>query len=120
MFVDEKDMSAVTIKAEEDPRTVDKILYVQPPANLCSLNQLVSVLEKIGRDLEKCYVPEEELAIKIEAASPFPLNFQLAIVHSALLPGVASCGQTAVGVEATELYPDMEYVTVEEYIDGLI
>uniref|UniRef100_A0A0D9Y5T5 NmrA-like domain-containing protein n=1 Tax=Oryza glumipatula TaxID=40148 RepID=A0A0D9Y5T5_9ORYZ len=66
MFVD-KDMSAVTIKAVEDPRTVDKILYVQPPANLCSLNQLVSVLEKkIGRDLEKCYVPEEELAIKIE------------------------------------------------------
>ncbi|XP_015626983.1 isoflavone reductase-like protein [Oryza sativa Japonica Group] len=120
MFVDDKDMSAVTIKAEEDPRTVDKILYVQPPANLCSLNQLVSVLEKkIGRDLEKCYVPEEELAIKIEA-SPFPLNFQLAIVHSALLPGVASCGQTAVRVEATELYPDMEYVTVEEYFDSLI
>ncbi|BAD81277.1 putative isoflavone reductase homolog IRL [Oryza sativa Japonica Group] len=84
------------------------------------VGMLVSVLEKkIGRDLEKCYVPEEELAIKIEA-SPFPLNFQLAIVHSALLPGVASCGQTAVRVEATELYPDMEYVTVEEYFDSLI
>uniref|UniRef100_A0A0E0BZQ2 NmrA-like domain-containing protein n=1 Tax=Oryza meridionalis TaxID=40149 RepID=A0A0E0BZQ2_9ORYZ len=101
-------MSAVTIKAVEDPRTLDKILC----AATCEF--LVSVWEKkIGRDLEK------ELATKIEA-SPFPLNFQLAVVPSALLPGVASCGQTAVGVEATELYPDMEYVTVEEYIDGLM
>uniref|UniRef100_A0A0E0JG50 Small ribosomal subunit protein uS8c n=1 Tax=Oryza punctata TaxID=4537 RepID=A0A0E0JG50_ORYPU len=120
MFVDEKDISTVTIKAVEDPRTLNKILYVRPPANLCSLNQLVSVWEKkIGRDLEKCYVPEEELARKIEELNdiPVPAQPQLAMVHSTLLPGVASCGQIAigfVGVEATELYPDMEYVTVED------
>uniref|UniRef100_A0A0E0JG52 NmrA-like domain-containing protein n=1 Tax=Oryza punctata TaxID=4537 RepID=A0A0E0JG52_ORYPU len=134
MFVNEKDMSTVTIKAVDDPRTLNKVLHVRPPANLCSLHQLVSLWErKIGKNLEKCYILEEELTRKVQT-SPFPLNFQLAMVHSTLLAGVpsAACEQITVGgddasdncndneVEATELYPSMNYVSVEEYINGLI
>lgn len=55
------------------------------------------------------------------AESPFPLNFQLAMVHLTLVAG--ACEQTinaSVGVEATQLYPDMKFVTVEEYLDGLL
>nr|CAB3473254.1 unnamed protein product [Digitaria exilis] len=59
--------------------------------------------------------------------SPFPLNFQLAVLHATLVAGeakltamaAATVASTGVGVEAIELYPDMSYVTVEDYLDGL-
>ncbi|KAF0917571.1 hypothetical protein E2562_020946 [Oryza meyeriana var. granulata] len=128
MFVNEKDISTLAIKAVNDPRTLNKVLYVRPLVNLCSLDQLVYLWErKIGKNLKKCYVPEEELVKKIQV-SPFPLNFQLAMVHSTLLARAPSCKKNTIGgdafddngVEATELYPDMKFVTVEEYINGLI
>nr|CAB3473255.1 unnamed protein product [Digitaria exilis] len=59
--------------------------------------------------------------------SPFLLNFQLAVLHATLVAGEAkltamagaTVASTGVGVEAIELYPDMSYVTVEDYMDGL-
>jgi len=62
------------------------------------------------------------------AESAFPLNFQLAIVHASLVVGEAKMREkvtasvaNTVGLEATELYPDTKYVTIEECMcmDGL-
>ncbi|PUZ56330.1 hypothetical protein GQ55_5G287400 [Panicum hallii var. hallii] len=126
-FVNEKDMAAVAMKAVEDPRTLNKILHLRHPKNLCSLDQLVSLWEnKIGKTLKKTYVREEELVKKVQE-SPFPLNFQLAVVHATLVAREAKLTEktTTNGassgdeVEATALYPDMNYVTVEHYLDSL-
>ncbi|VAH59450.1 unnamed protein product [Triticum turgidum subsp. durum] len=122
IFVDEKDMSMLTIRAVEDPRTLDKILHVRPPANMRSFGQLLHLLEKkTGRTFERHYITEQELAKKIQEA-PFPLNFQLAMVHSTLVHAGA-CERAvdpAVDVEATRLYPDVQFLTVEECLDGLL
>ncbi|TVU20939.1 hypothetical protein EJB05_30545, partial [Eragrostis curvula] len=125
-FINEKDMSAVTIKAVEDPRTLNKIVYMRPQENLCSLNRLVSLWEnKLGNTLEKSYVSEEEIVKKILESS-FPLNFQLAVVHWTLVAKEPKLREKGIGasardeVEATELYPDMKYITVEEYLDSLM
>ncbi|TVU25419.1 hypothetical protein EJB05_27914, partial [Eragrostis curvula] len=103
--------------AEQDP--VD--LYVRPPANICSFSHLVSLWEdKTGRSLDKYYVPENEWLKRIQE-SPFPLNFQLAMVHATVAAGV--CDQTiheSAGVEATQLYPDFNFVTVHDYMDSLL
>uniref|UniRef100_A0A0E0FJ86 NmrA-like domain-containing protein n=1 Tax=Oryza nivara TaxID=4536 RepID=A0A0E0FJ86_ORYNI len=110
IFVDEKDMSAVAIKAVEDERAANKILYVRPPANKLSLGQLVRLWEKkSGNTLQKRYVSDLQLAN------------QLAMVHSTLVAGV--CEQTInpdVGAEATELYPEMDFLTVDSYLDALL
>jgi hypothetical protein len=67
IFLDEKDMSRLVITAVEDPRTLDKVLYVRPPANVCSFAQLVHLIEKkTGRALERQYVSELELTKKIQ------------------------------------------------------
>uniref|UniRef100_N1R014 NmrA-like domain-containing protein n=1 Tax=Aegilops tauschii TaxID=37682 RepID=N1R014_AEGTA len=119
---DEKDMSMLTIRAVEDPRTLDKILHVRPPANMRSFGQLLHLLEKkTGRTFERHYVTEQELAKKIQEA-PFPLNFQLAMVHSTLVHGGAGerAVDPAVDVEATQLYPNIQFATVEECLDGLL
>ncbi|WVZ72957.1 hypothetical protein U9M48_021337 [Paspalum notatum var. saurae] len=52
IFVHEADMSALTIKAVEDPRTLNKILYVRPASNTCSFSHLVHLWEQMaGRTL---------------------------------------------------------------------
>ena len=55
------------MRAVDDPRTLNKILYIKPPANIYSFNDLVSLWErKIGKTLERIYVPEEQLLKNIK------------------------------------------------------
>lgn len=47
----------LAIRAVDDPRTLDKVLYVRPLTNMRSFGQLVYLLEKrTGRTLERHYV----------------------------------------------------------------
>lgn len=65
--MDEKDTSMLTIRAVEDPRTLNKVMYVRPPTNMRSFGQLVELLEKkTGKTLERHFVSEHELAKKIQ------------------------------------------------------
>jgi uncharacterized protein YbjT (DUF2867 family) len=67
IFVKEEDIATYTIKAADDPRTLNKILYLRPPANILSFNEIVSLWEKkISKTLEKIYVLEDELLKKIQ------------------------------------------------------
>lgn len=63
----EEDIGTYTIRAIDDPRTLNKILYIRPPANIYSTNELVLLWEKkIGTTLERIYIPEEELLKNIQ------------------------------------------------------
>ncbi|KAH9311790.1 hypothetical protein KI387_026825 [Taxus chinensis] len=69
VFVEE-DIGTFTIKAVDDPRTLNKSLYLRIPVNTFSFNELVTLWEKkIGKTMEKVYVPEEALLKTIEVAS---------------------------------------------------
>ena len=50
----ESDVAAFTINAVHDPCTLNKVLYLRPPRNVCSLNEMVEMWDiKIGKKLEK-------------------------------------------------------------------
>lgn len=67
IFVKEEDIGTYTVKAVDDPRTLNKILYISPPANILSHNELVSLWEKkVGKTFERVYIPEEEVLKKIQ------------------------------------------------------
>lgn len=67
VFMKESDVAAFTISAVDDPRTLNKVVYLRPPGNVYSLNELVEMWEtKIGKKLEKLHVSEEELLMKIK------------------------------------------------------
>ncbi|TYJ04042.1 hypothetical protein E1A91_A12G067600v1 [Gossypium mustelinum] len=109
IFVQEDDIATYTIKAAEDPRTLNKILYIRPPSNVLSSNEVVSLWErKIGKTLEKSYVPEEQL-LNIIQESPVPWNFFLSFAHPMFF-----------GVEASELYPELKYTSVDEYLHQFV
>lgn len=69
----EADVANFTINAIDDPRTLNKVLYLRPPGNIYSLNELVELWEsKLKKTLEKIYIPEEELLKQIKGV-PFNL-----------------------------------------------
>ena len=70
VFAAEEDVGTYTIKAVDDPRTLNKILYLRPPSNILSHNELVSLWErKVGQTIERVYIPEDEVLKKIQGHS---------------------------------------------------
>ncbi|GKC18585.1 hypothetical protein Tco_1020735, partial [Tanacetum coccineum] len=68
----------------------------------------------------KTYVPEEQFVKKIQEA-PFGLSIALSIMHSVLINGDTTNFEIepSFGVEASELYPDYKFTTVDEYLATL-
>lgn len=61
-------------------------------------------------------------SIGFYAGSPSPLNFLLSIAYSMYIKGGATnfnIDQSNT-IEATELYPEVDYITVEEFMDSLL
>ncbi|KAK6136572.1 hypothetical protein DH2020_029686 [Rehmannia glutinosa] len=134
----EEDIATYTIKAVDDPRTLNKILYIRPPANSISMNDLVTLWEnKCGVKLERIYVPEDQVLKNIQGKINFyiylprfleflkasvPLNVRLAICHSVFVMGDHTNFEIepSFGVEASELYPDVKYATVDEMLDQYV
>ncbi|KAL0725990.1 hypothetical protein Bca4012_022083 [Brassica carinata] len=123
VFVNEVDAAAFTIKTIDDHRTLNKTLYLRPPGNVCSMNDLVELWErKIEKKLVKACVTESQLLEKIRE-TPYPDDMEMVFIYSVFIKGHhtyfdidESCG----GVNGTELYPDVKYMTVSEFLDTLL
>lgn len=122
VFNHEADIGTYTIKAVDDPRTANKTLFIRPPKNTYSFNELIALWEKlIGKTLEKTYVPEDQLLKQIQE-SPIPINIMLAISHSIFVNGDCTNFEIdpSFGYEASELYPQVKYTTVEEGLSRFV
>ena len=76
VFNEEHDIGTFTVKTVDDPRALNKVVYIRPPKNSVSFNELVAVWEKkIGKTLEKEYIPEEQLLKNIQGDKKFDFNF---------------------------------------------
>eukprot|EP00249_Psilotum_nudum_P000913 c13102_g1_i1 orf=463-1674(-) len=120
IFVAEEDVAAFTIKAAVDPRASNKSLFIRPKENILSQNEVTAIWEKkIGKTLEKTVLPEDEIK-KRAVESPFPENITYGAIHSIFVKGGQYCFDLGPDdLEATELYPEVKYVTVDEYLEKL-
>ncbi|KAL3038950.1 hypothetical protein AAZX31_01G160000 [Glycine max] len=111
VYVIEEDVATYTIKAVEDPRTLNKTVYVRPPANILTFNELVSLWEyKINSTLDKIYIPDDQLLKSIQA-----------LRHSFLVKGDCNYEiDPSFGVEASKLYSEVKYTTVDNYLNALL
>ncbi|XP_043700427.1 phenylcoumaran benzylic ether reductase POP1-like [Telopea speciosissima] len=120
VFNKEEDIATYTIRAVDDPRTLNKILYIKPPINTLSFNELVTLWEKkIGKTLEKVYVPEEQVLKNIQE-SPTPVI--ATISHSIFVMDDQTNFeiQPSFGVETSELYPEVKYPSIDEYLNQFV
>uniref|UniRef100_A0A1J3JP35 Isoflavone reductase-like protein P3 n=1 Tax=Noccaea caerulescens TaxID=107243 RepID=A0A1J3JP35_NOCCA len=115
----EEDIVAYTMRAVDDPRTLNKILFIHPPKNIVSQNDMVGLWErKIGKTLDKIYVSEEELLKTIQESQP-PMDFVMGLIHTIFVKSdITSFSiDPSFGVEASELYPEVKYMSVDEYLN---
>ncbi|KAJ3692493.1 hypothetical protein LUZ60_012843 [Juncus effusus] len=116
VYLDEDDIGMYTIKAVDDTRTLNKVLHMRPHENILSHNELVSLWEKkVGKKFRRVYLSEEEVLKQLKE-SP---SADLAIFHSVFINGDHTNYEIdpLIGVEATELYPDVKYTTVDQYLN---
>lgn len=75
IYVDEDDIATYTIKAIDDPRTLNKTLYLRPPQNILSQREVVQIWEKlIGKELKKSTLSKEEFLAPMKGKIPFYLH----------------------------------------------
>lgn len=114
----EEDVAAYTVKAATDSRVANRVIIYRPPGNIVSQLGLISSWEKkTGRTLKKIHVPEEEI-VKLSESLPFPENVPPSILHNIFIKGEqVSFELTADDLEASELYPDYKYTSVDSLLD---
>lgn len=60
IWVAEEDIATYAILAVDDPRTLNKVLFVRPPANILTQMEVVKIWEGIiGKELQKTYLSAE-------------------------------------------------------------
>lgn len=61
IFVDEDDVATYTIKSVDDPRTLNKTIYLRPQENILTQNDVIAKWEKLsGKVLEKIHITANE------------------------------------------------------------
>uniref|UniRef100_A0A0D6QYB6 NmrA-like domain-containing protein n=1 Tax=Araucaria cunninghamii TaxID=56994 RepID=A0A0D6QYB6_ARACU len=126
IWVNEEDIGTYAVKTVDDPRTKNKIVYIRPPLNILSLREVVEIWEKLcGKVLVKPTVSEEQWLAKMHEdnqSMSFETKVAMAIFYHIFYKGELTNfdidGITQ--LEATELYPEVDYTSVERYLTRFV
>ncbi|KAK4252671.1 hypothetical protein QN277_014416 [Acacia crassicarpa] len=117
IYVEEDDIARYAIKSIDDPRTLNKTVYIRPPKNILSQREVVQIWEKhIGKELNKSSISEQQLLASLEGQS---YAEQVGLIHyyHVCFEGCLTNFEIGEGgVEACQLYPEINYTTVEQYM----
>ncbi|XP_052170114.1 bifunctional pinoresinol-lariciresinol reductase 2-like [Diospyros lotus] len=117
IYVDEDDIAMYTIKTIDDPRTLNKTLYLRPPENILSQREVVQIWEKvIGKELLKSSLSKEEFLAAMKEQD-FAEQVGLTHYYHVCYEGCLTNFEIgADGEEASKLYPQVKYTTVVDYL----
>ncbi|KAI3949421.1 hypothetical protein MKW92_036409 [Papaver armeniacum] len=118
IFLDEGDVATYTIKTIDDPRTLNKTMYLRPPENILSQRELVGIWEKlIGKELTKIKISGEDFLASMKG-----MDFagQVGVGHFYHIFYEGCLTNFEVEEEASSLYPEVQYTRVIEYLKGYI
>ncbi|KAK6920154.1 NmrA-like domain [Dillenia turbinata] len=105
-------------EAAVDPRVRNRVIIFRPPGNIVSQLDLISMWEKkTGRTLKRVHTPEDEV-VKLSESLPFPENIPVAILHNIFIKGDQTSFEiTEKDLEASQLYPDHKYTSVDDLLE---
>ncbi|XP_031267452.1 isoflavone reductase homolog [Pistacia vera] len=117
IFMDEDDIATYAIKTIDDPRTLNKTVYLRPPENILSQRQLVEIWEKLsGKKLEKVHISKEDFLASMKDTD---YAGQVAIGHfyHIFYEGCLTNFEIGEGQEeASRLYPEVKYTRMDDYL----
>lgn len=115
--MDEDDIATYTIKTLDDPRTLNKTLYLRPPDNILSQRQLVEMWEKLsGNKLERSSISVDDFLgpmKDLDYASQVGIGHFYHIFYEGCLTNF-EIGEW--GEEASKLYPEVQYTRMTDYL----
>uniref|UniRef100_A0ACD5W554 Uncharacterized protein n=1 Tax=Avena sativa TaxID=4498 RepID=A0ACD5W554_AVESA len=117
VFMDEDDAATYIIKSIDDPRTLNKTIYLRPPENILSQNELIAKWEKLsGKVLEKIPIPSNEFLASMEGAD---LMHQIVVghIHHIFYEGCLTNFDIGDDEEASQLYPEVQYTRMDVYME---
>ncbi|PKA60804.1 Isoflavone reductase like [Apostasia shenzhenica] len=121
VHVDERDIATYAVKAIDDPRTLNKTLYIRPPENILSQREVVMAWEElIGYELHKTSSSEEDFLSDLQGldyAQQVGLGHYYHVFYEGCLTNF-EIGEG--GEEASELYPEVPYTRVKDYLKRYI
>ncbi|XP_076938319.1 isoflavone reductase homolog [Bidens hawaiensis] len=117
-FMDEDDVATYTVKTVDDPRMLNKTLYLRPPNNVLTHNQLIEKWEKLmNQTFEKMHISAKDFLASIEEAGDDIIRSGLARIYHIYYEGRSMNFEIdEKGEEGSELYPELQYTSVDEYL----
>ncbi|KAG9454365.1 hypothetical protein H6P81_007269 [Aristolochia fimbriata] len=116
IYVEESDIATYTIKTIDDPRTVNKTIYIRPPENILSQREVVALWEQlIGKELKKTTLSEEEF-LAIIKGEEYAQQVGLGHYYHVCYEGCLANFKVADDEDTTKLYPEVNYVRVKDYL----
>ncbi|KAK4252672.1 hypothetical protein QN277_014417 [Acacia crassicarpa] len=117
VFMDEEDVATYTIKAIDDPRTLNKTLYLRPPENILSQGELIGIWEKlIGKELDKTYISAQDFLTTLKGMD-YKLQVGIGHFYHIFYEGCLTDFEIGEkGEEASKLYPEVNYTRMDEYL----
>ncbi|PIA41455.1 hypothetical protein AQUCO_02200106v1 [Aquilegia coerulea] len=117
IFLDEEDVGTYTIKTIDDPRTLNKTLYLRPQQNIISQKELVGMWEKlIGKELEKSSITAEDFLASMKEKDYYSQVVVGHLYHIFFEGCLANFEIGEGGEEASTLYPEVQYTRMDEYL----
>ncbi|XVF52100.1 hypothetical protein PTKIN_Ptkin04bG0237900 [Pterospermum kingtungense] len=116
-YMDEDDVATYTIKAIDDPRTLNKTLYIRPPENILTQSQLIQIWEELsGKKLDKISISAQDF---LASMKEMDLAGQVGVGHiyHIFYEGCLTNFEIGEGAEeASKLYPEVEYTRMDDYL----
>ncbi|CAA2954290.1 bifunctional pinoresinol-lariciresinol reductase [Olea europaea subsp. europaea] len=116
IYNNEDDIATYTIKTIDDPRTLNKAIYITPPENILSQREVVQTWEKlIGKELQKITVSKEDYLASMKGLD-YAQQVGLSHYHDIFYEGCLASFKIGDEEEASKLYPEVKYDTVEDFL----
>ncbi|XP_043716599.1 isoflavone reductase homolog [Telopea speciosissima] len=118
IFLDEDDIAAYIIKTIDDPRTLNKTVYLRPSENILTHRELIGIWEKLtGKQLEKSTISSDDF---LASMKDMDYGVQVAVGHlyHIFYEGCLTNFELEEGEEeeASKLYPEVNYTRMDEYL----
>ncbi|KAI3516586.1 hypothetical protein L1887_15507 [Cichorium endivia] len=117
VFMDEDDAATYTIKSVDDPRTLNKTLYLRPHENILTHNQLVEKWEKLtNKTLQKVHISAQDFLASMKDLD-YVYKAAFTRIYKIFYDGCLMNFEIGEGgEEASKLYPEVRYTRMDEYL----
>ncbi|KAK9667739.1 hypothetical protein RND81_13G008200 [Saponaria officinalis] len=115
IFNDEDDVATYTVKTIDDPRALNKTIYISPPENVLSQQELVDIWENLSRKkLEKHSISAQDF-LALMKGQDFAQQVGIGHFYHIFYEGCLTNFEIKEDEEATKLYPQVPYTSVIDY-----